>query len=139
MSGTVHAYTEGDYTVYCDRLAALDGRLARIINERGYPEFWHRAPGFDCLVRIILEQQVSLASAYAAFSKLMGALGEITPAGVLSLSDEALKGCGFSRQKTTYVRALAEEVNSGRLDLDGLATEPDEVVREQLIAVKGIG
>lgn len=133
------AYDQQNYKAYCDVLAGLDERLAGTIRRFGYPKFWHRDSGFDCLVRIILEQQVSLQSALAAFNKVQNLTGGLTPENLLELSDEALKGCGFSRQKTTYSRALAEAILSGELDMAELPLLPDGEIHHRLTAVKGIG
>src|ERR1700754_3309468 len=92
----------------CDELASTDEELKNIIRARDYPPMCNRPNTFETLVHIILEQQVSLASALAALNKLRGRLQEITPARVLLLTDEELKACYFSRQKTLYVRHLAE-------------------------------
>lgn len=120
-------------------LIALDPDLAAVYDRLGVPPLWAREPGFPTLVHIILEQQVSLASARAAFDKLCAEVNPLTPAGVLALDDETLKRVGFSRQKATYVRYLANAIMTGTLDVDALATLPDEAVRKQLIALKGIG
>lgn len=133
------SYTHGNYREYCDTLAQRDDRLRQILARHGYPSFWHRDPGFPCLIRIILEQQVSLASAYATYAKLENRIGIITPEAVLELSDEALKECGFSRQKTTYARTLATAVQSGELDLDALSHASDSEIHSRLIRIKGIG
>ena len=135
----VERFTQDSLPDECRALAKRDSRLRAILDRCGPPPFWHREPGFPAVVRIILEQQVSLASAFAAFSKLEAAAGTITPQTVLALSDEALKGCGFSRQKTRYVRELSKAILSGELDIDELADLPDETVRERLTKVVGIG
>lgn len=100
---------------------------------------WSRPNTFESLVHIILEQQVSLASALAALNKLKESIGEITPARVLPLTDEAFKSCYFSRQKTTYTRYLAEAILSGKVNLNTFETLPDDEIRRQLTALKGIG
>lgn len=123
----------------CNELASRDADMARILDQHGYPPFWSREPGFATLLHIILEQQVSLASARAAFEKLRDRLGKVTPAAFLCLSDEALKACFFSRQKTRYGRALAEAVVSGSLNLESLSQQPDDVVRAALTRLPGIG
>jgi DNA-3-methyladenine glycosylase II len=82
---------------------------------------WERQPGFGTLIYIILEQQVSLASARAAYEKLVKATGSLTPASFLELSDAELKSIGFSRQKTSYGRNLAAAMIEGNLDLSGLS------------------
>jgi DNA-3-methyladenine glycosylase II len=120
-------------------LAARDGVLASIVERHGVPEFWHRQPGFPTLLLLILEQQVSLASAKAAFDRVDRRLGGVGPAGLLGLSDEELREDGFSRQKTRYARALATAVAEGELDLAGLERLDDAAVRETLTALPGIG
>jgi DNA-3-methyladenine glycosylase II len=100
---------------------------------------WAREPGFPTLVHIILEQQVSLASARAAFTKLTQAAAPLTPQAFLRFDDDQLKAIGFSRQKAAYCHGLAEAILQGRLDLEALATLPDEDVRAALLAQKGIG
>ncbi|MFT7578814.1 MAG: DNA-3-methyladenine glycosylase II [Myxococcota bacterium] len=105
----------------------------------GTPPLWQREPGFSTLVYIILEQQVSLASAKAAFERLRAKLGEVTPAAFLTLDDATLKAIGFSRQKTRYGRLLAEELLARRLDLDALTDQPDDVIRERLLKLIGVG
>lgn len=131
--------TEPDLVRACDELASRDGALGRVLEKYGYPPLWHREPGFPTLLHTILEQQVSLASAKAAFEKLRQRLGEVTPGRFLTLSDEELKACFFSRQKTRYGRALAEAVASGTLDLVSLTHLPDEAVRAALVQLPGIG
>lgn len=123
----------------CDWLASADQHLATVLDLYGTPPLWARPAGFATLLRIILEQQVSLASARACFEKLEVAVGDVTPEAVMTLNDAELKTIGFSRQKTAYARHLAEAVGSNSLDLDGLAALPDEEVKAQLIRVKGIG
>jgi len=122
-----------------DILTACDPDLAHIVERLGPPPLWARPPGFPTLIRIILEQQVSLASARAAFERLCAVLDPLTPESFLSLGDEALRAIGFSRQKARYSRELALEILSGRLDLTALSSLPDHEVRAELTRVKGIG
>lgn len=120
-------------------LAARDADLAAVIDTYGPPPLWDREPGFPTLLYIILEQQVSLASARAAFRRLGEAIQPITPRAFLGLDDAALKAVGFSRQKTAYGRILAQAVLSGELDLAGLASLEERAVRAELTRLKGIG
>lgn len=122
----------------CEELSA-DPQLGEVHERYGVPPLWDREPGFPTLLHIILEQQVSLASARACFDKLTGRLGSVTPSGVLSLSDAELKGVGFSRQKTAYARHLSEAILEERLSLDRLRLLPDAEVKSELIKLKGIG
>src|SRR5580692_1166387 len=100
----MNTFSLSSFHPLCDRLASADPDLAAIIRAHGYPPMWNRPNTFETLVHFILEQQVSLASALAALNKLKEKLGVITPATVLALSDDELKACYFSRQKTVYVR-----------------------------------
>ena len=120
-------------------LCEVDADLAAIVERHGVPEFWAREPGFPTLVLLILEQQVSLASAKAAYDRLVLRLGGLTPQGVLDSSDEELRADGFSRQKNRYARALATAIEGGTLDLDALAELDDVGVRTALVALPGIG
>jgi DNA-3-methyladenine glycosylase II len=120
-------------------LAAQDAVLGGIVERFGSPPLWGRPPGFPTLVHIILEQQVSLASAAAAYGRLQARVDPLTPAGFLALTDAELLAIGFSRQKARYARALAASIGDGSLDLDGLADLDDEAVDRELFAVPGIG
>ncbi|MCC6165827.1 MAG: DNA-3-methyladenine glycosylase 2 family protein [Caldilineaceae bacterium] len=120
-------------------LAQRDSELAGLLQRLGPPPLWARPPGFGTLLHIILEQQVSLASARAAYDRLQAAADPLTPARLLELDDATLRAVGFSRQKSAYARHLAEAVLTGTLDLAALPTLDDDAVRGQLQAVKGIG
>ena len=123
-----------------EELSDRDPDLARIVEQYGPPPMWERSPGFPTLLRIILEQQVSLLSAKSAYEKLAAAIAApITPERFLELSDETLKTIGFSRQKTRYGRELAKTVLSGTLRLEELEQESDMLVRMALMQVTGIG
>jgi len=132
-------FNHSNYHSICDKLAQSDADLARIINTHGYPPLWSRPNTFETLVHIILEQQVSLASALSALNKLKEYIQEITPARVLLLTDEEFKACYFSRQKTTYTKYLAEAIINGQINLTELEQLPDDVIRAKLTALKGIG
>jgi DNA-3-methyladenine glycosylase II len=119
-------------------LVGRDRDLADILARFGTPPIWKREPGFATLVQIILEQQVSLTSAKATFNRLCTSI-ELTPNNVLKLKDDEFKTLGFSRQKTSYVRALSQAIATGKIDLDRLAKEEDETVRLELKQIKGIG
>lgn len=123
----------------CDLLAESDPDLAGVLNQYGYPPLWSRPNTFESLIHIILEQQVSLASALAAVNKLKEKIGEIKPELLLQLSDEELKACYFSRQKMAYTRDLAQKVVNGELSLSNLALLDNDEIRAKLTSVKGIG
>lgn len=130
---------EAGLSARAEALASSVPVFGALLARLGQPPLWARTPGFATLVHIILEQQVSLASARAAFERLKLTLGEVTPQAFLSLDDAQLLAIGFSRQKTRYCRELAQAVLEGRIDLDGLAGMEDAEVRSALIALKGIG
>jgi DNA-3-methyladenine glycosylase II len=120
-------------------LTARDPRLASIVADYGPPLLWAREPGFPTLLHIILEQQVSLASARTAFERLLMVASPLTPERFLQLDDDTLRAAGFSRQKTRYGRELAAAILSGSLDLDALRALDDDAVRTALTNVVGIG
>lgn len=120
-------------------LGARDPDLAAVVERFGPPPLWARRPGFSTLIRIILEQQVSLRSAAAAYARLQTAAGRVTPARVAAISERRLRAAGLTRQKAAYCRGLATAVVSGELNLGGLDRLPDDEVRSILVAVPGIG
>ena len=122
-----------------DHLSDVDTDLAGVVRKLGPPPMWKREEGFPTLVHIILEQQVSLSSAKAAYDRLLAATGSLTPKRFLQLDDTALKRIGFSRQKTAYNRNLADAILQGKLDLTALGSMDDDTVRSELIKIKGIG
>lgn len=135
----INRFTHSNYRTICDELASADPELAEIINTYGYPPLWSRPNTFETLVHIILEQQVSLASALSALNKLKEHVQEITPARILLLTGEEMKACYCSRQKTSYIKYLAEAIISGQLSLTELEQLSGEAVRAKLVALKGIG
>ena len=116
-----------------------DSDLAHVVSTFGNPPFWTHAPGFPGVVIAILAQQVSLESAQAAFTKLENAIGSISPEGFLSLDDDALRTIGFSRQKASYVRGVAQGIMAGQIDLQDLESMDDDEARKRLMEVRGIG
>ena len=120
-------------------LTTRDADLAQIVSVYGAPPFRQRDQGFPTLVLIILEQQVSLASARSTFRKLSDLVQDLTPEVFLKQSDHALRTIGFSRQKTTYTRHLAQSILDGELNLAALQNLEDDSVRAALTRIKGIG
>ena len=131
--------TDADLGRIVRLLAARDKALATIVDRYGMPPLWPREPGFATLLHIILEQQVSLASAKTAYDRLCAAIGPPLPRAFLSLDDAQLKAIGFSRQKTRYGRELARAIIEGRLEMERLASADDDTVRAELIKLPGIG
>ncbi|WP_461450512.1 DNA-3-methyladenine glycosylase family protein [Mucilaginibacter sp.] len=132
-------FSKTNFHSICDKLAALDADLAQILNNYGYPPMWSRPNTFETLVHIILEQQVSLASALSALNKLKERVQELTPSRLLLLTDEEMRACYCSRQKTLYIKYLAEALLSGKLNLSELEGLSNDDIRAKLITLKGIG
>ena len=122
-----------------DLLIGRHKLFATVWEMYGPPPDWSREIGFESLGRIILEQQVSLASANAHFQKLNEYLDEFSPLHILKLTDEEMRSCQISRQKAKYLRALSEAVSSGEIDLMQLADMSEPDIRIKLTAIKGIG
>jgi DNA-3-methyladenine glycosylase II len=121
------------------RLINIDGVFASIAEKYGHPPNWTRPAGFISLSKIILEQQVSLASANAHFLKLSNYLPEFTTSGILKLTDVEMRNCQISRQKAKYLRALSTAIVNGDINLDELPGLGEPEIRKQLTKIKGIG
>ncbi|HEV7382107.1 MAG TPA: hypothetical protein VGN64_20060 [Dyadobacter sp.] len=128
-----------NYHSLCDQLSGNDTDLRRVIDLFGYPPLWARENNFETLVHIILEQQVSLASALAALNKLKDKTTVITPDTLLRLSDQEMKACYVSRQKMAYIRGLAHSINNHEIELAKFTLMRDDDIRTELISLKGIG
>jgi DNA-3-methyladenine glycosylase II len=135
----IYQFSEENFQQLCSQLAKKDPHLKAILKQYSYPPMWQRPASFATLIHIILEQQVSLASALAAFNKLKQKIGTVTPQKLLQLSDEELRACYFSRQKTGYARHLANAIISGELNLKKLSSGHDDEIRAALTQIKGIG
>jgi DNA-3-methyladenine glycosylase II len=120
-------------------LSKIDGDLKSVIDKFGPPPMWSRDPGFATLVYIVLEQQVSLASAKAAFEKLKNHLPNLNPLAFLDINDADLNKIGFSRQKIRYCRNIALAIVDGSLPIDEFLHMPDNTVRLELQKIIGIG
>lgn len=135
----IETFDENNFTLFCNQLAEKDADLKLIIDTHGHPPIFRRKPNFETLIHIILEQQVSLASAKAALKKLKEKIGSVTPQKIISLTDAELRACYFSRKKIVYAKHLAEAILNKQLKLKTLAAAPDETVRAELKKIKGIG
>jgi DNA-3-methyladenine glycosylase II len=123
-----------------DRLAVIDPDVARALARIGYPEPRVRHPGFATLLRIMVAQQLSTRSAAAIWARVEQACPPlVTAERFLALDEGAFKTIGFSRQKMTYGRGLAEAIAGGALDLEALATVPEETAIEAISAQRGFG
>jgi len=139
MTDEILTFNTSNFHEMCDFLANCDQHLKSIIENHGYPPMWNRENTFETLVHIILEQQVSLASALAALHKLKEKITEITPENILSLTDAEMRECYVSRQKNTYIKSLANSILERKINLEKFQKMSDEKIRETLISLKGIG
>jgi DNA-3-methyladenine glycosylase II len=120
-------------------LAAVDQRLGHVVDRLGLPPMFARRPGFASLVRIILEQQVSLAAAWTMYRRLGAHAGGITPESIAGLGITGLRELGLTRQKSAYCHGLAMRVVDGRLDLATVSRADEVEARARLLEVPGIG
>jgi DNA-3-methyladenine glycosylase II len=133
------ALTERGLACGMRALARADPDLAAVLERHGRPPLWDRRPGFATLVQIVLEQQVSLASGRAAYQRLARAAGRVTPTRVARLDLRALRSAGLTRQKSAYIRGLADAVVAGTLDLRRVDRLDDDAAHSELVKLKGIG
>lgn len=136
-SGTQPTTAEQRFAADVAWLVASDAHLAQVVEGAGVPPYWSRPGGFPTMVLFVLEQQVSLASAAATFRKLADLVGGMTPEHVLAASE--MRSAGVSRQKERYLRALADAVVDGSLDLPSLEDLSDDDVATALMRLPGIG
>jgi DNA-3-methyladenine glycosylase II len=120
-------------------LSQKDEVLKTIIADFGLPIIQKREEGFASMCHIILEQQVSIASARAAYEKLVNLVGKVDPFTIYNATDEAVRTCGISRQKTLYLKDLAQRVISKELDFSSLPMKSEQQIRNELIQIKGVG
>ena len=120
-------------------LSNVDKKLQFIFDNFGLPIVQKRAEGFASMCHIILEQQVSIASAKACYDKLERLLEQITPLKVLQISEQELRSCGISRQKTVYLKDLAEKVACKKIDFTSFKNKTEAQIRAELITIKGVG
>jgi DNA-3-methyladenine glycosylase II len=135
----MNRFAEDNFRSLCDHLVETDHDLKLIIEKYSYPPMWTRDNTFATLILTILEQQVSLASAFAAYQKLKEKIPFITPQNLLQLSDDELRQCYFSRQKIIYARGLANALINEEVSLQQFEFEKENVIRTRLKKLKGIG
>jgi len=138
-NGRMRLIAENNLPRIARRLAKQDEHLGKVVKLYGPPPLWAREPGFPTLLQIILEQQVSLASAKACYDKLCRRVGKLTPQKLVNTTDADLRADGFSRQKTAYSRHLAQALINKHIDLRRLQDLSDDEVKIELIKLKGIG
>jgi DNA-3-methyladenine glycosylase II len=120
-------------------LSQKDEVLKTIIADFGLPIIQKREEGFASMCHIILEQQVSIASAKAAYEKLVNLVGKVDPFNIYNATDQDLRTCGISRQKTLYLKNLARRVINKELSFSSLPMKTEQQIRKELIQIKGVG
>ena len=134
MVRTSHSIRE-----HVEELASREKAFAQVIERHGVPEPRSSEPGAHTLLRTIVGQQVSVAAARSMWAKLEAAFGSPPDLHrLLTASDDEMRGAGMSRQKSGYIRSLAQLVTSGELDL-GKLPEDDEEAIALLTRIKSIG
>lgn len=120
-------------------MADVDPDLGAVLGRLGEPPMWGREPGFPALIQIILEQQVSLAAARTMYRRLTCHLGAMTPEAVYAIQVSGLRDFGLTRQKAGYCHGLAARILGGSLDLTSVAHGQDDMGRQVLLGVPGLG
>jgi DNA-3-methyladenine glycosylase II len=122
-----------------EHLAKSDSHLAEVLKQNGPPPLWGRRPGFTTLIRIILEQQVSLSSAAAMYRRLTQNIKPFTAASFVELGEGHLRSLGMTRQKAAYCVLLSRSIVNRDFDLAGLRKMGDFEARSELMRLKGVG
>lgn len=135
----IQTFSAENFGLYCNKLSKKDIHLKSILQNHGHPPMWTRKQGFETLILTILEQQVSLAAAFAAYKKLKNRIGTVTPSKILAMSNEELRECYFTRQKQGYAKELATAFISKTLPWKQFEDMKDDEVRMHLTSIKGIG
>jgi DNA-3-methyladenine glycosylase II len=131
--------TQADIAAAIKRLRRKCPIVRRMHDAAGDPPLRRRAAGFEGLARIVVGQQLSVASASAIWERTAASVQPFGAAALLALPEEALRAAGLSRPKVKTLRAIAAAVAAGGFDLEGLAPLSDEAVHEVLTALPGIG
>ena len=131
--------TPQDIAAAREALVAADPAMARVHAQTPAFEWRLRVGGFEGLFRMIVEQQVSVASAASVWARLREGMGGITPELLLAHDLDQLRGMGLSRQKATYGQGIARAQIAGEIDLEHLASLDDEAAIAALTALKGVG
>jgi DNA-3-methyladenine glycosylase II len=121
-------------------LAAADPKLIPLIERfGGVIQYRKRDDGFESLLRLIIEQQLSVKAAETILGRLHAGVGHVSPQALLNHDEDAMRGYGLSRPKIAYVKALAEAVHSGAFDTDALRGMDTDSAATALVGLKGIG
>ena len=122
-----------------DYLSKKNVIFKKILDDYGMPTIPKRTQGFETLSFLILEQQVSINSARATYNKLKNRVERFLPENLINLQDITFRECGVSHQKTKYIKCLAKAILEKSIDLESLPNKSPDVVRQELIRIKGIG
>src|SRR5207244_5951246 len=118
-------------------LAKRDRGLDSIYKMHGVPPMWARRPGFATLLRIVLEQQVSLVSARSMFGRLKSNINPFTPRAFVEASEPYLRSLGVTRQKAHYCVQVANVFTNG--EFKDRCRMTDEAAYAALLQIKGVG
>lgn len=121
------------------QLAQADPKLKPLIEHFGHIQYRMREGGFPALLRLIVEQQLSVKAADTIVGRLNAGLGDVSPQALLAHDEDLLRGYGLSRPKITYARALAQAIHAGEFDADSLKDLDIDTAADKLLALKGIG
>jgi len=133
----VRSLTRKSLILAAEILAARDPDLGSIYRAHGAPPMWGRRAGFSTLLRIVLEQQVSLVSARSMFERLKSNFEPFTPERYIESGEAYLRSLGVTRQKAHYCIQVAETFVEGRLN--GIGRMNDEDAYAALLDIKGVG
>ena len=123
----------------CRYLARQDRILKRLIPRYGSASLESRGDAFVTLARSIVGQQISVKAAQAVWDRFAVLAGNVTPAAILDLTEEAMRGAGLSRRKVSYLQDLASHFENGKIHVQEWAHLPDEAIISELVTIRGIG
>ena len=125
--------------IHLSALAEADPRLKPLTERFSHIIYRQREGGFTALLRLIVEQQLSVKAADTITARLHAGLGDVSPRALLAHDDDRMRGYGLSRPKIAYARGLAEAIDSGAFDVTALRELETDDAAKALIALKGIG
>ena len=128
-----------DAVAAIETLRSLDPDFSAILENAGPLPWRRRTPGFPGLLQAIVAQMISNQAAAAIWGRLRAIPGALDPAGLTTLTDEALRAAGLSRPKVLHVRALAAAFLDGTLSADRIALLDDEAAIVTIGSIKGMG
>jgi DNA-3-methyladenine glycosylase II len=132
-------FNKNNFKQYCDEMRGKHKIIAAIHAQFGYPPHWKRPATFDTLVKTILEQQVSLASAQSVYARLKTTVREVSPNEIIDFGKDNLGKCGITKQKQNYILGVAHLLLEQPKFLSQLSKLSDQEVYNALTSIKGFG